>query len=545
MKIKEIKCPNCNANISIPDNATKGVCEYCKGEFIIDDDTVEIKHTGTIEITDDTSLQVAETTLNKFKDYDKSLILYKKLLLKYAHKREIYIGLVRSITKDFSITTINRYELDEVNEYFKKYKILATEEEVLKYENQVNELNKNYWYNTLDEKTNNFNPNILGEKINIIEEYYNNYQSYCGKKDNLLKFKYEEYINEYKKYLNKRKRQRNTIIKVIIGIVVGIILLLTVFLLTENTKKKTNSINLSEINKHSYLIKNDYNYFSKYFKKTLSNLEIKNVKLNNESKTVDITVILKNIISKKEKTFNFIVNDDMGPIITPISCSFTDTEEVNLQECFSLYDFTDGEINKNEAVINDNEIDFKTNGTKKINVSVKDKDGNENSLDIDVIITKTPFELEFNLEDKLTVGKNYTPTIKITPNTIKDTSVKYTYDENLVTFENNNFRVLKKGNTEICAISNYNEEIKKCKNVNLELICKDTYNFSVNGSKEVTITAGESFCTGTYKIYATVTNKNNFYTIKVKPKDSHTWESLTIYKNSYLLNMFYQKVIQL
>ena len=108
--------------------------------------------------------------------------------------------------------------------------------------------------------------------------------------------------------------------------------------------------------------------------------------------------------------------------------------------------------------------------------------------------------------------------------------------ENLVTFENNNFRVLKKGNTEICAISNYNEEIKKCKNVNLELICKDTYNFSVNGSKEVTITAGESFCTGTYKIYATVTNKNNFYTIKVKPKDSHTWESLTIYKNSSFLN---------
>ena len=87
MKLKEIKCPSCNANISLKENATKGVCEYCKTEFIIEDDTIKVEHTGTIEITNDTSLKVAETTLNKFKDYDKSLLLYKGLLFKYAHKK--------------------------------------------------------------------------------------------------------------------------------------------------------------------------------------------------------------------------------------------------------------------------------------------------------------------------------------------------------------------------------------------------------------------------------------------------------------------------
>ena len=29
IKLKEIKCPCCNASIKLKENATKGICEYC------------------------------------------------------------------------------------------------------------------------------------------------------------------------------------------------------------------------------------------------------------------------------------------------------------------------------------------------------------------------------------------------------------------------------------------------------------------------------------------------------------------------------------
>ena len=157
-------------------------------------------------------------------------------------------------------------------------------------------------------------------------------------------------------------------------------------------------------------------------------------------------------------------------------------------------------------------------------------------MNIDIIIGKTPLKLEFNLEEKLVVGKKYTPIYKITPDNISDKTVSYTYDKNYIAIEDGIITVLKKGQTEICAVSNYNNQIKSCKNVDLELVCKDSYTFKVDGSKEVKLTAGEVFCTGTYKIYAEVTNKKEFYSIKIKPKDSHTWETMTIYKDSSFLN---------
>jgi len=535
MNLKEIKCPNCNANLTIKDNKKNVICNYCKTEFILNDETIKIEHSGTIEITNNNLFEVAKTTLEKFKDYDKSLILYKDLLTKYPHKREIYLGLIRSITKDFTIQSINGYQLTEINEYFRKYKILSTKEDALIYENKINELNKIYWYNLLITNTNNFNPNIIKEDLNTIKQYYDNYQIYCKNKDQIVKTKFEEYITKYSENININKKNKRKIIISIVSIIAIIIIILLIILLTDKVKLKNNSIKLSEINNNT-LIEKNYNYFKKYLKKGISSLEISDAKLNNEKKTFDITVKLKNIVTTKEKKYSFKVIDDMGPIITPINCSFTDTDEINLYNCFELYDFTDGKLDNKEAIINENNNDFKTEGIKTIEVIAKDKDGNENKLNIDVNVGKTPFKLEINLEDKLIVGKKYTPVYKITPNNITDKTVSYTYDKNYIALENGLIRVLKKGQTEICAVSNYNNQIKSCKNVNLELVCKDSYTFKVDGSKEVKLTAGEIFCTGTYKIYAEVTNKKEFYSIKIKPKDSNTFETMTIYKNSSHLN---------
>lgn len=536
MKIKKIKCPNCDANISIDENATRGKCEYCQSEFVIDDETIRIEHTGTIEITDDTSLKVASTTLNQFKDYDKSLILYKRLMYKYAHKKEVYIGLIRSITKDFKIDTVNSYQLQEINDYWKKYTSLATDKEIAKYEEQVKELNKNYWYSTLIDITNNLNANTNGEDISVIENCYNNYTKYCSKEEKAkLDSKYKKYITDYKVFTSKKEKTRKNIIKTI-GLVVIIILLGTVlFLLTENTKVTTESIKLSEINEQ-YILNNNLEYFKKYFKDTVSEIKITDIKLNQEDKSVSITVNLKNVLIDKTKVFDVDVLDDTGPIISSTSCTFTDTEEVNVYDCFTLYDFTDGNIDANNALVDMENVDFKTSGTKSITVTTKDKDGNENKMDISIIINKTPIELKFNISDSLVVGKTYNLSYSITPNNVSDTSVTYTYDKDLVTIKNNKITPLKKGQTEICAISNYNPEVKQCKTVKLTLECKDTYTFKFDGSKKETIVSDEVFCPGTYKIYASVMNKDQFYYLRITPKDGFSSESLTIYKNSSFLN---------
>ena len=536
MKLKEIKCPCCNASIKLKENETKGICEYCKSEFILDDETIRIEHTGTIEITDDTSLKIAETTLNKFKDYDQSLILYKRLLYKYAYKKEVYIGLIRSITKDFKLENINKFQLNEINNYWHKYKTLADDKEINKYEKAINKLNKDYWYNTLIKMTNNFNNNDYNEKLKNIEHAYNNYIVYCNEKDkSLINNKYQEYINNYKIYLNQRNRQKNSIIKWILISIVTILIIIITFLLTENTEKLEDKISLSEINEHYYQNNNDKQYFKKYFKKTISNIEIVELSLNNEDKSVDIKVLIKNILREKTKTFNFKIIDNTGPIIEPMTCTFMDTEDVDLYKCFSLYDFTDGKIEKEKAIIDTKNNDFKTEGTKIINIKISDKDGNQNSLDIPVIITKTPITLNLNISDNLIVSNTYNISHDITPN-VKDKTVSYTYDKNLIEINNGKLKVIRKGQTEICAISNYNQDVKVCKKLNLELQCKNTYIFNFDGSKEETITSNEMFCPGTYKIYASVMNKNNFYHLKIKPKDAFVGETLTIYKNSSFLN---------
>jgi len=41
MKIIEKKCPGCGADVKFDENATKGVCDYCKKEFIIQKDPQE------------------------------------------------------------------------------------------------------------------------------------------------------------------------------------------------------------------------------------------------------------------------------------------------------------------------------------------------------------------------------------------------------------------------------------------------------------------------------------------------------------------------
>ena len=131
MKLKELKCPNCSAKLEIKPMDTTGICPYCDSEFILDDEVIKIKHEH--EIIDDSSLEIADTTLNKFKDYKKAEYIYRSLIYKYAHKEEIYIGLIRSITHDFKLDIESIFILNEINDFWQKYTSLTTKTNIAKY----------------------------------------------------------------------------------------------------------------------------------------------------------------------------------------------------------------------------------------------------------------------------------------------------------------------------------------------------------------------------------------------------------------------------
>ena len=42
MKLKELKCPNCNAKLNIKPIDTTGICPYCNSEFILDDEVIKV-----------------------------------------------------------------------------------------------------------------------------------------------------------------------------------------------------------------------------------------------------------------------------------------------------------------------------------------------------------------------------------------------------------------------------------------------------------------------------------------------------------------------
>ena len=105
MKIVNYKCRNCGANLKVESGITDGVCEYCQSPYHIDDGVIRVEY--KVEFKNDNYLEVAQTTLDKFKDYQKSEYLFKLLLNKYGHKKEVYIGIVRSIANDFTISINN------------------------------------------------------------------------------------------------------------------------------------------------------------------------------------------------------------------------------------------------------------------------------------------------------------------------------------------------------------------------------------------------------------------------------------------------------
>ena len=102
MKLITIKCPSCGAKLQINNLTKKTKCEYCDNEIILDDNTLNVKHLMAGQITEEQEFINAETNLNKLKNYQDSYNTYLSLSKRYVDRKEIWLGLLRSFTNDFT-----------------------------------------------------------------------------------------------------------------------------------------------------------------------------------------------------------------------------------------------------------------------------------------------------------------------------------------------------------------------------------------------------------------------------------------------------------
>lgn len=128
MKLIEITCPKCKATMKVDKSKKELNCEYCGNKILIDDEVKKVKILHAGEITEEQEFNNAEANL-KFKDYGKAFIGYKRLSMRYADNKEVWLGLLRSVTEDF---TRKEYR-PEYEEYYNKYASLADEKELSKY----------------------------------------------------------------------------------------------------------------------------------------------------------------------------------------------------------------------------------------------------------------------------------------------------------------------------------------------------------------------------------------------------------------------------
>ena len=532
MKIKSMKCPSCDASLKIKPGQTEGVCEYCKTPFVIDDEVIRIEKKTTVELKLDHDFEIAMTTLENFKEYGKSEFLFRRLVRRYGHKKEVYIGLVRSITHDFTRVIADSLTMMEVNNFWEKYKSLATKKEVSVYEDSLNEMNQKHWHGKLIEKTCNFNNKECKNSLEDIEKIWEYYKHYCGEAEtSKLETKYNAFL---KKELEDIKR-RNRVVK--FGIIIFIGIILVIFLVdflakaTESAKQTTEEINTSAIyeNCSSFEKCENTEFIAVLFKDTKAELSVTKVVINKENKTLTATIKLDGRYNTKEKDYLFNIKDDMGPFISSNYCTYKDTEEFDVNKCFEAYDFTDGSVSNNNIEVETN-VNFKEAGTKTITVRATDSEGHTSAKDIEIEITKTPITLSVNFVNELKVGQSATITYGFEPANIPNKQIEYSYDENYVSINNNVVTAKKKGTTSICVVSKY-DNTKTCVDVKINLECQNTAIFNLNGGREETFVAGENFCAGKYKVYANVLSKDKVYSLKLETKD-RDFDYITIAKYS-------------
>lgn len=156
MKLIEVTCPKCRATMKVDQNKKEMNCEYCGNKFLIDDEVLKVKHINAGEIDEEQEFKNALTYLN-FKEYVSAYNSYLSLSKRYVDNPVIWIGLLRSLSEDFTNKRYNSlYE-----SYWNKYSSLANETEISMYKETYEKYMSSFSeYDKLDSKNvNNVNTN--------------------------------------------------------------------------------------------------------------------------------------------------------------------------------------------------------------------------------------------------------------------------------------------------------------------------------------------------------------------------------------------------
>lgn len=266
MKLIDVTCPKCKATMKVDKSKKELTCEFCGNKILIDDEVKKVKILHAGQITEEQEFNNAEANL-KFKDYQKAYYGYKILSMRYADNKEIWLGLLRSSTEDFTKKEYNpHYE-----EYFNKYESLAEEKELSKYKTK-----------------------------------YDKYMSTFSEKDK------KEAIKKLK------KKSSPSIITIIVSVLIVVIFLVTfgsiIFTIVKdsnNNQKETYKTkeeyqteidNLqSQIDQEFNTIKEEYNKLKEEVKPTKDKIDDLESKQHNEFK--------KNGFSKKYNDYENQIND--------------------------------------------------------------------------------------------------------------------------------------------------------------------------------------------------------------------------------------------
>ena len=135
MKLVETKCPNCGAALQVEKRNKKVKCDYCNSTFLLDDEnTINIKHMQVGQISEEQEYINAKTNLDKLKNYDEAYKIYLSLSKRYVDDSEVWIGLLRSLTKDFSYKYATLEFRNLYQKYWNNYIALADKKDISKYE---------------------------------------------------------------------------------------------------------------------------------------------------------------------------------------------------------------------------------------------------------------------------------------------------------------------------------------------------------------------------------------------------------------------------
>ena len=536
MKIITHECPNCGAHLDIKNNHAKGKCPYCRVSYTFNNGVVKTNITNP-------EVNLAETYLYKFKDYDKSEQLFKKLLINYLEEPRMHIGLILSITHDFTFNTSSFFDITTIVESWKKYVALSSEEDVSKYEKQFNKYVANYWLTKLTSETDNFTDYTTEQSLSVLLSYLSSYSLYVSEAE------YKKVLSQFEIYKIKRTSYERRIKVIKFLIFAAIVSVICYCFFTYNNKLKNDkpqvikdTVNISDIINYPYC---DANYFcSNYkflldnFKDSFSDLFIEEAKIDRENSKISFSVKLVN--SKISKTFEyeFDIIDDVGPYIVDKKCTFTDTDTVDLSNCYSIDSFNNNiTIDKSDVKVDDTNVNFNELGEKNILVSFYYK-GKTISNHINVYIIKSDIEFTFNLDS---TGLEKNKSVKFNYSFDKDISnkeIKYDYDSSFIKMNTSSNTIvgIKEGNTTFCAYPVYDESQIQCFDLSIMPVCKGTYTFNFDGLSKNKIVAGVDICPGIYKIYTNVVNNDKSYLLTIRDEKGFHSETVYIYKKSEYSN---------